>query len=226
MTAFPKEAIKEILEGLDHTNDALWTEDGSPLVTEIQRLANDKTVTRAQINDALPGFVRKTKDSNSEEVQPGDEPEAVTETSEKAPAIVAPDMSTPPGEDELDDPIDENDRLRKIAYQRVLDADTNLAEAKNAVSDAQRNVVRAEQRHERALQTYSSKYPPISVAENIKQHLARQQEVLREKVTGQRFAPNQAQNPVDNTLMDRKRDNGRKGNPHAPFLPRKAAVNY
>src|ERR1019366_8202082 len=74
MSTFPKEAIKEILQALDHKNDALWTDDGSPLVSEIQRLANDKTITRGQISDASPGFVRKTKDSVTEDVQPGDEP--------------------------------------------------------------------------------------------------------------------------------------------------------
>jgi hypothetical protein len=229
---FPKEALKEILEGLDHTNDAIWTDDGSPLVSEIQRLANDKTVTRGQINDALPGFARKSTDSVAEEEQPGNETGEETSgpTHAIAPGVAetAPDMTNPPGDEELDDPTTENERLRKIAYQRVLDAETNLTQMKTLVSEAQRNVVQAERRHERALQIYSSKYPPISVADNIKQHLARQQEMLRERVTGSKFEPNRALNPIDSTLMDRKRDNGRKGPPKdaAPFLPRKAAISY
>jgi hypothetical protein len=226
--SFPKEAIKEVLESLDHTDDAIWTDDGSPLVSEVQRAANDKTITRAQINDAFPGFARKTKDSVAEDVQPDKEGDLGYETgpAPRTDNIVPPDMSTPPEADELDDPTAENDRLRKLAYQRVLDAETNLSQAKEMVSVAQRNVFQAEQRHERALKLYSSKYPAISFEENIKKHLASQQAALHERVTGQRFTPNAAQNPVDQTLMDRKRDNGRKGNPQAPFLPRKAAVSY
>lgn len=229
-----KAAIAEALQSLDQTNDALWTDDGSPLVAEVQRVCNDKSITRAQINDALPGFARKTADSVTEEVQPDAEPDeagidpAVIAT---APNTAAETMVAQ-AQDALDadesglSPEQEQERLRGIAYGRVRDAELALVQAKEKVSEAQRAVVFAEQRHERALNLFSAKYPPISSAENIKQHLARQQEVLRERVTGSKFEPNAAQNPVDMTLMDRKRDNGRKGNAPAPFLPRKAAVSY
>lgn len=228
-----KNAIAEALQSLDHTKDELWTDDGSPLVAVIQRLVNDDKVTRAQINDALPGFARKTKDSVAEAEQPGDEagdetggvePEAkisVTEPAVKNTTIEAGD-----------EPLsakDEYERLRLIAKGRVDDAEQGVTDAKNRIADAQHALRGAEDRLTRALQLYSAKYPAISVADNIKQHLERQQEILFERVTGKRFEPNAAQNPVDTTLMDRKRDNGRNGRsqaPAAPFLPRKAAVNY
>jgi len=219
----PKQAIAEALQSLDHTNDAHWTDDGSPLVSEIQRLANDKTITRAQINEALPGFARKTEDTVAEEVQPDDE---VSDEARGAYQLMkAPEEAS----DDLlagDDDTAEAERLRRIAYQRVVDAEIAITEAKNAVADATRAVTMAEQRHTRALQLYSSKYPPLTAAENIKQHLARQQEALRERLTGHRFEPNVAQNPVDATLMDRKRNNGRNNKGQAPgkFLPRSLAV--
>jgi len=229
MPTFPKEAIKQILEGLDHTNDALWTDDGAPLVTEVQRLANDKTITRAQINDAFPGFARKTTDSVPEDVQPDDE---AAETKASTDLIIEPVAAGPKMDDEDSDeplsPEQEHERLRKLALARVHAAEEAVAAAKSAVSEAQRGVQQAEARLTRALQVYSSKYPPISPAEAIKIHLARQQELLRERVTGSRFEPNVAANPVDQTLMDRKRNNGRNGRgpTPGPFLPRKAAVNY
>lgn len=223
MPTFPKEAIKQILESLDHTNDALWTDDGSPMVAEIQRLANDKTITRGQINEALPGFARKTKESIAEEVQP--DAENITDPGPLDAAAATSD------EDDFDftdlTPEQDQARLRAIALARVQDAELAVSDAKEAVADAQRRVVLAEQRHTRALILFSSKFPAMSASENIQQHLARQQEILREKVTGSRFEPNTPQNPIDMRLMDRKRDNGRnkQGQTPAKFLPRSLAVS-
>lgn len=226
MPTFPKDAIKEILQSLDHTDDALWTDDGSPLVSEIQRLANDKTITRAQINDALPGFARKTDDSVAEEVQPDDEGDETggIETQAGGPRVA------PASEVQADDveltPEQEQQRLRAIAFQRVQDAEKAVYDAKDNVSKAYAAVTAAEQRHARALQLFSSKYPPLTSAANIKQHLARQQELVRERVTGSRFEPNVAQNPIDATMTDRKRNNGRNNRGQTPkaFLPRSLAV--
>jgi hypothetical protein len=224
----PKDAIKEALLSLDHKNDDLWTDDGSPLVSEIQRLANDKTITRAQINEALPGFARKTDDSIAEDEQPGDEDDIGGETG----GINAASTETiaPASEVQADDvelsPEQEHERLRALAFRRVQDAEAAVRDAKDNVSKALAAVTAAEQRHSRALVLFSAKYPPLTAAANIKQHLARQQEILRERVTGSRFEPNVAQNPVDATMMDRKRNNGRnnKGQAPAKFLPRSLAV--
>lgn len=214
----PKEAIAEVLLSLDHAKDELWTDDGSPLVSEIQRLANDKTITRAQINEALPGFARKAGSDVSltePEDDFSDEVIVAQNTGVVGPLEVEPD----PG---ALSPEQDAERLRKIAYQRVLDAETGISDAKTALSAAMRAVTDAEARHTRALTLYSSKYPPLTAAANIKQHLARQIEITRDRVEGTRFVANSAANPVDATLMDRKRNNGRAGlnRPAPAFLPR------
>lgn len=219
----PKEAIAEALQTFDHKNSALWTDDGSPLVSEVQRLTNDKTITRAQINEALPGFARKTDDSVSEEVQPDDEAEIAASTE----TIIQP---APEAQVDSDDLLglsseQEHDRLRALAYKRVQEAEQAIADAKQKAAEAQRAIITAEQRHTRALQLFSAKYPPLTAAENIKQHLRRQAEVQRERIEGARFVPNAAQNPVDATMMDRKRSNGRNGiKQAATFLPRSLAA--
>jgi hypothetical protein len=219
---FPKQAIKEILEGLDHANEALWTDDGAPVISEIQRLANDKTITRGQINEALPGFVRKSKDSVAEEVQPGQE--KGDETGGVQAKKTTFELPAQPHEDE-GSPEDEQARLRALAHQRVKDAEVAVTEAKNAVAEANRAVIMAEQRLTRAMNVYSSKYPPTTVAANIKQHLARQQEILLERVTGQKSGLQAGDWPIQQRMQDRKRDNGRKGNAPAPFLPRKSSIS-
>lgn len=209
----PKEAIAEALQTFDHANDALWTDDGAPLVAEVARICNDTKITRQMINDALPGFARKTEESIAEDEQPGEEDE-VTEA-----AAASEPVATVTDEIKSDEPLspeEEYQRLRAIAQRRVDDASEAVTEAKNRVSEALRKVTDAENRHTRALQLFAAKYPPLSTAANIQQHLARQQEMLRERVTGSRFEPNAAQNPIDATLMDRKRSNGGKG---ASYLP-------
>lgn len=214
----PKEAIAEVLLSLDHTKDELWTDDGSPLVSEIQRLANDKTITRAQINDAIPGFVRKAA-SDDFIMEPEDDfPEEV----EAKKTTIAPPVAEISVDDGELTPEQNAERLRKIAYQRVLDAEQGISDAKNDLGKAMRAVTDAEARHTRALNLYSAKYPPLSAAANIKQHLARQTELQRQRVEGARFVANSASNPVDATLMDRKRNNGRTGlnKPTPSFLPR------
>jgi len=216
----PKQAIAEALQSLDHANDLLWTDDGSPLVSEIQRLANDKTITRAQINEALPGFARKTGDSIAEDEQPddlGDETGGTMVSTE----TLAPTSDVQAGDVELT-PEQEVERLHAIAYKRVQEASQAILDAQDGVSKARAAVVQAEQRHARALQIFTSKYPPLTSAANIKQHLARQQEALRQRVEGARFVPNTPQNPLDAKLMDRKRNNGRSNTGQAPrvFLPR------
>lgn len=216
MPTFPKEAIAEILQNLDNTKDELWTDDGSPLVSEIQRLANDKTITRAQINEAMPGFARKT----------GGTAPGPIETAKNT--TIAPASEVQAEDDGFLTPEEEHEKIRGIAQQRVRDAELALSEAKAHTTEAYRSEKQAEQRLTRALQQYSAKFPPMTEAANIKQHLARQQEVLRERITGSRFEPNVATNPIDTTMMDRKRNNGRngKGQAPAPFLPRKASVSY
>jgi hypothetical protein len=206
-----KAAIAEVLQSLDHTKDDLWTDDGSPLVSEIQRLANDKTITRAQINDALPGFARKSSESIEEPADDGKDEfgDPVVVAAVEAVAVAKPQSSFEAAV-ELS-PEADYERLRLIARGRVEDAEVAVAAAKVTISEAYQSLAAAEGRLTRALQLYSARYPAISAAANIKQHLASQQEALYERVTGNKAPPRagSAMNPIDATMMDRKRDNGR-----------------
>jgi hypothetical protein len=203
-----KEVIAEALKTLDHKDDTLWTDDGAPLVGVVQKATNDTTVTRSMINDALPGFVRKLVDANETPA----EPEPVKASAE-------------PEDEEIEGFLtveQERERIRAIAQKRVTDAELALQEAKAAVTAAHRAVGLAEQRHTRAIQQYSAKFPPMTAAANIKQHLASQQEALRERITGSKYET-VALNPVDAKMMDRKRDNGRNG-PVNAYLPRRSGA--
>jgi hypothetical protein len=212
MTTFDKEALAQVLKSLDQTNDALWTDDGSPLVSEVQRLANDKTITRAPINDAIPGFARKTKNFVEEPVEPN---EAGFDTVEAKNTTIASDLAQPDvvldDDDDYADltPAQEHESIRAIAKQRITDAEEALTDAKTRTVDAYRAERKAEQRLTRAIEVFNAKFPPISAAQNIQMHLAAQQRRLMEQVTGQKVDPRTLINPIDVQLADRSRDNGR-----------------
>lgn len=222
----PKNAIKEALEQLDQKNDALWTDDGSPVIAEVQRLCNDDKLTRAQINDALPGFARKTATTSIDEETQAPVPGAVE-------AAAAP---AAPLDEELEDMLRSEpeegtyDDLRIISTRHVADAELALQEARLKVSEAQRYALLCEKALTRKIMLHHSKFPAISEAQNIKDHLARQQEILYEKVTGNKMPTAVLQNPIDARMADRGRPNGRNAQSRAqapaPFLPRKSAVNY
>lgn len=167
---FPKEAIKEILEGLDHSKDDLWTDDGSPLVSEIQRLADDKTITRAQINEALPGFTRVVGSPTESDKAPDPEVEA----KDGFDASLEPEVNGP-GE-----PLTEEE-VRVILVRRIRDAEQGLADARTATSDARQAEHAAERRLNRAIFDHQRKFPPITAAANIKAHLEAQGRLAQER---------------------------------------------
>lgn len=172
-----KAAITEILQSLDHTNDKSWTDDGSPLVTEIQRLANDKTITRAQINDALPGFARNSG-GGSATVTTGDEtgvapPLEAQATDDGFDVKVEPDTNGP------GQPLTEAE-VKEVLNRRVRDAEQAIVDARRNLSDAQQHMFNMEKRLTRAMTDRSRRFPPITEAANIKEHLARQMERQRE----------------------------------------------
>jgi len=198
-----KTAIAEALETLDHKDDNLWTDDGAPKVEAVQRICNDTKITRAQINEALPGFQRKSTTAIDEQTQ------APVETKVEAPVAAAP-APAEEGDVELDDILDGSgteEDLRAIAQRSVDDAHEYVNEKRKARDQANRDVAQAEARLGRAMALFAAKFPPISAAANIKAHLAASQAALHERVTGQPIA--QKANPIDHVLQDRKRDNGR-----------------
>jgi hypothetical protein len=162
----PKKAIAEILATFKNSDETLWTEDGSPALEAVQKLAEDDTITRAQIDEAIPGFVR---------VKPGD--------------LLAKN-TTPPVEAKntrvAAEPHDDTDdfsteQTREILDRRVRDAEANLLAAQRAVTEAHQDVVRCEKRLARAHDDHKRQFPPITPAANIKAHLQAQIDLSRER---------------------------------------------
>lgn len=176
MQTTPKEAIAEILNSLDKSNDALWTDDGSPMVAEVQHLANDKSITRAQINEAIPGFARLAVTDTDPVEGIGNEP--------GEPEVEAAAGDFDPGiEPEVNGkgvPLTE-DEVRAILSRRIRDAEQALTDARRTTSESRQEEIRCEQRLTRAHTDYQRKYPPITAAQNIQDHLAKQGQLAMER---------------------------------------------
>lgn len=178
MQTTPKEAIAEVLNSLDKSNDTLWTDDGSPLVTEVQRLANDKTITRAQINEAIPGFARKVELS----VTDTDPVEGIGNEPGEPEELEAGgfDASMEPEVNGKGAALTE-DEVRAILSRRIRDAEQALTDARRTTSESRQEELRCEQRLTRAHVDYQRKYPPITAAQNIQDHLAKQGQLAMER---------------------------------------------
>jgi hypothetical protein len=188
----PKEAIQEILAKLDNTVDTNWTDDGSPSISVIRKLANDATITRAQINDASPGFVRMVGDAASAPAT--------------APAVEA--AIAKPIEDDLTsaDPLSD-DQMRVILSRRVRDAELNLTEAQTRAAEATAEVAQCQKRLQRAHLDHNRRFPPITAAANIKAHLAAQ---------GRLAEQNAGLLPIEAALQRSSRRGSGQGRPSRP----------
>jgi hypothetical protein len=182
--ATDKNDLVEILQNLDHADDSHWTDDGLPIVKIVQDLAGDKTITRAQLNDAAPGFSRKVA---------GDETGGAPETAEENNGAPPPEVRASDDllfDDRMDPDIDgpgvplTEAEAEAILRRRVSDSELALEASRKGIADAQAEFIRASKRVDRARADLNRRFPPLGFSENIQQHLAKQQQLLLERVTG------------------------------------------
>lgn len=177
--ATDKNALVEILQNLDHADDSHWTDDGLPIVKIVQELTGDKTITRAQLNDAAPGFSRKVELASE-----------TVEGNNGAPASEVQASDDGLFDDRMDPDIDgpgvplTEEEAEAILRRRVSDSELALEASRKAIADAQAEFIRASKRVDRARADLNRRFPPLGFSENIQQHLAKQQQLLMERVTG------------------------------------------
>ena len=155
-----KDNLKSALELLDHADDNHWTDSGLPRMDVLKTLAGDEAITRKDVEEAFPGFERKTEVSNDalkEIYATGDEPDA--------PAAEVRDP------DALDGDTMSAEEVKLFYARKVSDAEAAYTQARTDVADAQSRMARAAVRMQKANAEYSKKYPPVSWEQNIKDHL-------------------------------------------------------
>lgn len=185
--AVTDEVIREILKSIDVTDDKLWTEEGTPLVGVVQSRAGDKSITRSQIDAALPGFTRVVRDETAEE--PAGETVqniGVTDTKPLVETSVVAGFD-PKVEPEVNGPGEAftPEMTRAVLTRRINDAQDNLNAKRAAVAAAQDEAVKAEHRLSRAVADCQRAFPAITAAENIKAHLAAHQKAAYDAKHGE-----------------------------------------
>lgn len=166
-----KEDIVTALQKLDSGNAEHWTDDGLPRVDVVRALANDTAVTRSDINKAAPGFSQATMDGTGAEppdVLPGE----LSAEAEKA-ALNGTDDA--PEVAELTGELSKEE-LKEAMKARIDRAEVRIEAARKAIRESQLELRKAEQIHTRAVQDFNSRFPPLSAAQAIKDHLRRQAE--------------------------------------------------
>ena len=161
-----KAAIRQALDQLDHTNDDQWTADGMPLTAVVQQLANDMTIKRSDINESAPGFERKITVVHA-----------------------APESGA------ADAPQDEPAEVGAVEEMRAL-MDHNVAESEHAIAVAQLKIkegnaelLQARNDFNHAIRDRNRKFPPVTTAANIQNHLASEHEKKRLVAEARQGAP-------------------------------------
>jgi hypothetical protein len=181
----PKDKILAALAQLDPNNDSHWNTDGLPNTGTVQRIANDQTIKRGDLQNARPGFDRDTALAEAKANAPApaefDEAPAAPgggtgglTSAVKAEAVAA-------GEEvEITD-----DQLRALLAKRVKDAEQKIEQGRQMARDA---VVMQQQGVEEtnaARREFHKYFPPMTQAQNIKAHLAAENAARAARVASQ-----------------------------------------
>lgn len=192
MTTITKEALIAVLDQLDRKNDQHWTDDGSPRISVVRELAKDDTITRALINETVPGFARVQVDpaaqsqvNTAPEGEPPDDADAEDQLLNVRGSLDF-DPSQEPEVNGSGKPLSE-DEVRIILTRRVADAEAHVTACQLAVRDAQAGVVKAQAAAMRTKLDLNRRFPPLTPEANIKAHL---------KAHGERLEASVAQNGV------------------------------
>lgn len=163
-----KAKILAALAQLDPALPEHWTDDGSPRTSVVQALASDPTIKRSDINSTAPEFTRQAViDAKAAEAKAN---EAPTFPKPAEALAVATDGAEP-------EPDFESEAEARAYYAERISAATDvLDDARKAVVEAQRIVQAKEAALQETRNDMQRAFPPLSVAENLKQHLARSAE--------------------------------------------------
>jgi hypothetical protein len=217
------EDLQKILAQLDSGNDDHWTDDGAPSLKAVQQIGNDTSITRDQLNKAIPGFSRAGTDEEPVDEVVADIKDTAAKVAAGQGSLVEPRSSTAPvlPSDELEhedaynldvkDPLSDvavlpQDKLKEIMARRVENAQARLRAAQAAVTQAQAYVVKAETFVNQNVTAFNRAFPPMHPMDAIKQHLASQMQQRAEAAGRPELYDRQASpSPIDARMAGRQR---------------------
>lgn len=172
------------LAQLDPSDDSHWNTDGLPNTGTVQKLANDQTIKRSDIQAARPGFDRAA-------AVEAKAPKAATPIEPIAPVEAKVSVTKPVLDDKAakaaaiagtEEVVVSDAQLRAHLTKRVKDAEQKREAGKAMQRDG--IVMQNDAAHEltadqRDLHKW---FPPMTAAENIKAHLRAEAEIRQARV--------------------------------------------
>jgi len=155
--------IKLALGQLDHANPEHWTDDGLPRTGVVQKLANDPTIKRVDINNASPGFTRNDGKTSADTAKASATTSA--EGSGGASAENA-DGGTTLGDVEMSE-----DEVKQVLDGRINECQADLDNARQMIADGRKLETDSIKALAAARRDRASRFPPMTVTQNIKQYL-------------------------------------------------------
>jgi hypothetical protein len=183
-TETPK--ILEALSQLDPANNDHWTNDGLPNTGVVQRIANNQTIKRTDIQNARPGFdrdaARGVEQSVAEDFGSGPVDPVAPPAMKAAPAPVpAPVAAKAPAPAPVaaQAPADESEtveitdaQLHEALDRRVKAAQAAIEEGRKLNTTAQDKISAGMAALDKAQKDFHKYFPPSTQAELIRDHLA------------------------------------------------------
>lgn len=181
--------IRDALKALDVKDDSQWTDDGLPREGAVKKLANDQTITRKEIQDALPGFQRVPVEAKKTVVAPANKETGATHDAITGDPIV-PGESLDVGADPTKNTGDfmSDTEVRALLESRLSAAQQEVVDAQAAVRDAQRRVLAANAAVQDRRTDLSREFPPMTAAENVKAYIASEMAQRELAARGQRYS--------------------------------------
>ena len=181
----PKDKILAALAKLDPNDDSHWNTDGLPNTGTIQRIANDQTIKRGDLQSARPGFDRDAARAEAAAAAaPADFEEApeATAASGLTPAAKAEAVATVAAGEEVEIT---DDQLRAMLAKRVKIAEAKIEEGRAMVREGTIMQQKGLEESNAARRDLHKYFPPMTQAENIKAHLAAENEARAARVARQ-----------------------------------------
>lgn len=187
--------IRDALKQLDTANDSHWTEDGLPREGVVKKLANDQSVNRRDIQEAFPGFER----TGVKEVG------AVSSAADPLTGEPVLESNTDPTKNT--GPLMTNEEVRAELEFRVKAANQELTDAQQAVRDAHIRVQTAQTALADRNADLVRQFPPLTVAQNIKDYIASEMAQREAAAQGYRHSNIAPGSQID-TVMQRSNSRG------------------
>ncbi len=157
--------IQAALAQLDPSDNSHWTNDGLPNTGVVQRIANDQTIRRQDIQSARPGFDRDAAKAAATEM-----PADFEDVPAPAPVQPAPAQATR-AHVESETVVVSDDQLHAALSKQVKDAEAAVERGRAMENEGKRTTDEALKALNQARANFHKWFPPMTQAENTRAYL-------------------------------------------------------